>query len=85
VADGTRVVARSTISTTGVEYCGLNLPVEDRLLAAGVYHGARGSEATLCRGDEDVFVGGRELGGLGGIHFFRVTSRQSSSWCASPR
>jgi len=35
LADGTRIVAKSTICATGVEYRRLNLPNKDRLLGAG--------------------------------------------------
>src|SRR6202023_1845231 len=58
LADGTKIVARSTICATGVEYRRLGLPNEDRLLGAGVYYGAGASEASLCHPSEDVFVVG---------------------------
>jgi thioredoxin reductase (NADPH) len=73
LADGTKIVARSTICATGIDYRRLNLPGEDRLLGAGVYYGAGASEASLCRGNEDVFiVGGGNSAGQAAMHFSRV-------------
>ena len=71
LADGTKIVARSTICATGVQYRRLNLPDENRFLGAGVYYGAGASEASLCR-DEDVFVvGGGNSAGQAAMHFSR--------------
>jgi thioredoxin reductase (NADPH) len=73
LADGTKIIARSTICATGVEYRRLGLPNEDRLLGAGVYCGAGASEASLCHGSEDVFVvGGGNSAGQAAMHFARV-------------
>ena len=73
LADGTKIVARSTICATGVEYRRLNLPNEDRLLGAGLYYGAGSSEASLCRNNEDVFViGGGNSAGQAALHFSRA-------------
>src|ERR1700724_1997132 len=72
LADGTKIVARSTICATGVEYRRLGLPNEDRLLGAGVYYGAGASEASLCHPSEDVFVvGGGNSAGQAAMHFTR--------------
>jgi thioredoxin reductase (NADPH) len=73
LADGTKIVAKSTICATGIEYRRLNLPNEDRFLGAGVYYGAGASEASLCHGHEDVFiVGGGNSAGQAAMHFGRV-------------
>jgi thioredoxin reductase (NADPH) len=56
--DGTKIVAHASICATGVAYRRLNLPNEDRLLGVGVYYGAGASEASLCRGNEHVYVVG---------------------------
>jgi thioredoxin reductase (NADPH) len=73
LADGSTIVAKSTICATGVDYRRLNLPNEDRLLGAGVYYGAGASEASLCHGQEDVFiVGGGNSAGQAAMHFARA-------------
>src|SRR4030088_3202668 len=73
LADGTKIVARTAICATGVEYRRLNLPNEDRFLGAGVYYGAGASEASLCRGSEHVFVvGGGNSAGQAAMHFARI-------------
>ena len=69
LADGTKIVARSTICATGVQYRRLGLANEDRFLGAGVYYGAGASEACLCN-DEDVFVaGGGNSAGQAAMYF----------------
>jgi thioredoxin reductase (NADPH) len=73
LADGTKIAARSTICATGIEYRRLDLPNEERFLGAGVYYGAGASEASLCGGNEDVFVvGGGNSAGQAAMHFSRV-------------
>src|ERR1700719_168454 len=72
LADGTKIVARSTICATGVAYRRLDLPNESRFLGAGVYYGAGASEASLCKKNEDVFVvGGGNSAGQAALHFSR--------------
>src|ERR1700738_2458921 len=70
LADGTKIVARTAICATGVEYRRLGLPNEYRFLGAGVYYGAGASEASMCGNDEHVFiVGGGNSAGGGGLSF----------------
>jgi thioredoxin reductase (NADPH) len=57
LADGTKIIARASLCTTGMDYRRLNLPNEDRFQGAGVYYGAGASEASFCTGD-DVYVVG---------------------------
>src|ERR1700675_4345302 len=45
LADGTKIIARSAICATGVDYRRLGLFGEDRFHSAGVYYGAGASEA----------------------------------------
>ncbi len=73
LADGTKIVAKTTICATGVEYRRLSLPWEDRLLGAGMYYGAGASEASLCRPTDDVYiVGGGNSAGQAAMHFAAV-------------
>ena len=68
--DGTRIVAHATICATGVAYRRLNLPNENDFLGVGLYYGAGASEASLCRGNEHVYVvGGGNSAGQAVMHF----------------
>src|ERR1700682_3712704 len=55
LADGTKIVARSAICATGVEYRRLGLPNEEKYFGAGLYYGAGASEAKLVK-DQEVIV-----------------------------
>src|SRR6202047_3667819 len=57
LADGTKIVARTSICATGRAYRRLELPNEDHLVGAGVYYGAGASEAQFCVNDEVYIVG----------------------------
>jgi thioredoxin reductase (NADPH) len=71
LADGTKIVARTAICATGIDYRRLGLPNEDRFIGAGVYYGAGASEASMC-GNEHVFmVGGGNSAGQAALHFSR--------------
>ena len=58
LADGRGMVARANICATGVEYRRLELANENQLLNAGVYYGAGASEASMCRDEHVIVVGG---------------------------
>jgi thioredoxin reductase (NADPH) len=71
LADGTKIVARTAICATGIDYRRLGLSDEDRFIGAGVYYGAGASEASMC-GNEHVFiVGGGNSAGQATLHFSR--------------
>jgi len=75
LADGTRIVARSAICSTGIEYRRLNVPGEDKFFGAGLYYGAGASEASLC-GNEHVFViGGGNSAGQAATNFSRFAKK----------
>src|SRR5580700_10443095 len=54
LADGTKIVARATICSTGINYRKLDLPREDDFYGQGLYYGAGSSEAVLCTGEHVV-------------------------------
>jgi hypothetical protein len=68
LADGTKLVARSAICATGIDYHRLELPNEERLRGAGVYYGAGASEASLCVGHAVVVVGGGNSAAQATLH-----------------
>src|SRR5207244_11674734 len=72
LADGTKIVARTSLCATGVAYRRLDLPGGDRFFGAGVYCGAGASEAKLCVNQEVYIVGGGNSAGQAAMHFSRV-------------
>jgi thioredoxin reductase (NADPH) len=67
--DGNKIIARSNISATGVEYARLDIPEEKKYINAGIYYGAGTSEAILCA-DRHVFVvGGGNSAGQAALNF----------------
>jgi thioredoxin reductase (NADPH) len=73
--DGTKIVARSAICATGVEYNRLQLPNEERFYGAGVYYGAGASEADLCVGQDVVVAGGGNSAAQAASHFAKRSRR----------
>jgi thioredoxin reductase (NADPH) len=72
LSDGTKIVARASICSTGIEYRRLNLPNEDHFHGAGLYYGAGASEASFCSQTDHVFVvGGGNSAAQAAIHFAR--------------
>jgi thioredoxin reductase (NADPH) len=55
LADGTKLVARTAICATGVEYNRLGLPNEEKFTGTGIYYGAGASEASFCV-NENIFL-----------------------------
>ncbi|MGA9474200.1 MAG: FAD-dependent oxidoreductase [Terriglobales bacterium] len=75
LADGSKIIARSAICATGINYRRLDLPGEERFHGAGVYYGAGASEASLC-GNEHVFiVGGGNSAGQAALHFVKFAQK----------
>ena len=73
--DGTKIVSRVSICTTGVEYRRLGLPEEDRLFGAGVYYGAGASEAQLCGNEHVVMVGAGNSSAQASLHLARYARK----------
>jgi thioredoxin reductase (NADPH) len=67
--DGNKIVARSNISATGVEYARLDIPDEDKYLNGGIYYGAGASEAVLCANQHVFVVGGGNSAGQAALNF----------------
>lgn len=68
-ASGEKLVARTNICATGVEYARLNLPDEDRFFHKGVYYGAGASEAFFCQDKDLYIVGGGNSAGQAAVYF----------------
>lgn len=69
MADGSRMVAKSNICATGVEYRRLGVDNEDRFLGAGLFYGAGAAEAPYCLGEDVYVVGGGNSAGQAVMHF----------------
>ena len=63
--------ARSVLIATGVSYRRLAAPGVDRLLGAGVFYGASGSEASAFSGEHVFIVGGANSAGQAAVHLAR--------------
>jgi thioredoxin reductase (NADPH) len=68
LADGSRLLARTNICATGIEWRRLGLDHEARLFGAGLYCGAGSSEAPMCRGETVYIVGGGNSAGQAAVH-----------------
>jgi thioredoxin reductase (NADPH) len=77
LADGTKIISRTSICATGIEYRKLDLPNEDRFHGKGLYYGAGSSEASLCWRKHVVIVGGGNSGAQASVHFARFASKVS--------
>lgn len=67
--DGSKIVAKSNICATGVEYRRLDIPNENDFLNTGVYYGAGASEANLCTNKHVFVVGGGNSAGQAVLNF----------------
>lgn len=74
-SDGNKIIARSNISATGVEYTRLNIPQEDKYLHAGIYYGAGASEAILCTDQQLFVVGGGNSAGQAALNFSKYAEK----------
>lgn len=69
MADGGRMIAKSNICATGVEYRRLGVADEARFLGAGLFYGAGVAEAPYCLDKEVFVVGGGNSAGQAVMHF----------------
>ncbi|MEM9030718.1 MAG: FAD-dependent oxidoreductase [Pseudomonadota bacterium] len=69
MADGSRMVAKSNICATGVEYRKLGLANEHQFLGNGIFYGAGAAEAPYCHNKEVFVVGGGNSAGQAVMHF----------------
>jgi thioredoxin reductase (NADPH) len=75
--DGTRIVARTAICATGVEYHRLKVEEEERFHGSGLYYGAGASEAELCGDEHVLIVGGGNSALQASLYFARFARRVS--------
>jgi thioredoxin reductase (NADPH) len=75
IDDGEKIEARAVIVATGAEYRRLALDGVERFEGTGIYYGATPMEATLCRGEEVVIIGGGNSAGQAAL-FLAQTVRK---------
>ena len=75
--DGTKIVARTSICATGIEYRRLGLPNEKHFLGVGLYYGAGASEAPFTKDEHVYIVGGGNSAGQAAMHFAPYARRVS--------
>lgn len=74
MADGSKVVARSILLSTGVSYHKLENESLDKFTGAGVYYGAATTEAYAFKGKPVYVVGGGNSAGQGAMYLSRMAS-----------
>lgn len=74
MADGSEVVARAIILSTGVSYHKLENESLDKFTGAGVYYGAATTEAYAFKGQPVYVVGGGNSAGQGAMYLSRTAS-----------
>ncbi|MBT2620097.1 FAD-dependent oxidoreductase [Chryseobacterium sp. ISL-6] len=74
-ASGEKLVAKTNICATGVEYARLNLPDEALFFHKGVYYGAGASEASFCQDKDLYIVGGGNSAGQAAVYFSGFAKR----------
>ncbi len=69
LADGREVSCRVLIIATGVEYCRLDIPGEEKFHGAGLFYGAALTEAASCANQDVYIVGGANSAGQAAMYF----------------
>ncbi|HEY5076978.1 MAG TPA: FAD-dependent oxidoreductase [Acidimicrobiia bacterium] len=72
---GGRVLARSIVAATGVQYRRLPLERPEQFENAGVFYAATETEARFCRNSDAVVVGGGNSAGQAAMYLSRVANR----------
>ncbi|GAC1415105.1 MAG: FAD-dependent oxidoreductase [Acidobacteriaceae bacterium] len=75
MADGRELTCHVALISTGVSYCRLGVPGEERFASAGVYYGAAKTEAKSCADEEIYLVGGANSAGQAAMHFSRYAAK----------
>jgi thioredoxin reductase (NADPH) len=69
--DGHEVTSKVCLLSTGVDYCKLCIPGEDRFTGAGMFYGAALTEANSCANEDIYIIGGANSAGQAAMHFAR--------------
>lgn len=75
LGDGSEVVTRSVIITTGVDYRKLPAEGVDGFTGAGIYYGAATTEAGAVKGKQVYVVGGGNSAGQGAVYLSKFAEK----------
>lgn len=75
LADGNKIVARSVVLATGVDYRRLPAEGAEQFSGAGVYYGAAITEAASCRNKDVYIVGGGNSAGQGAVYLSKYAQK----------
>ena len=75
LGDGREVSSHVVLLAPGVQYRKLGIPGSDRLTGRGIYYGAALVEATSCRDEEVLVVGGANSAGQAALHFAKYARK----------
>ena len=75
LADGTKVLSKSIVITTGVDYRKLPAKCVDKFTGAGIYYGAAITEANACRNKTIYIVGGGNSAGQGAVYLSQFAEK----------
>ena len=75
LGDGSEVVTRSVIITTGVDYRKLPAEGVDGFTGAGIYYGAATTEAGAVKGKQVYIVGGGNSAGQGAVYLSKFAEK----------
>ena len=75
MADGREVSSHVVLLAQGVQYRKLEIPGGDRLTGRGIYYGAALVEASACKDEDVLVVGGANSAGQGALYFAKYARR----------
>ncbi|AMR30839.1 fused response regulator/thioredoxin-disulfide reductase [Mucilaginibacter sp. PAMC 26640] len=73
--DGSEVVTKSVVITTGVDYRQLTTPGVEKFTGAGIYYGAAMTEAASCKDATVYIVGGGNSAGQGAMYLSKFAKQ----------
>jgi thioredoxin reductase (NADPH) len=73
--DGTEVITKAVVITTGVDYRQLNTPGIDKFTGAGIYYGAAMTEAASCKDKHVYVVGGGNSAGQAAMYLSKFAKQ----------
>jgi len=73
--DGSEIISRSIVITTGVDYRKLEVKGVDQFTGAGVYYGAAITEASACKDKQVYIIGGGNSAGQAAMYLSKFANK----------